>query len=229
MRFLVGQAPALGGSVLDTELVGWITGEAKRRGKVLSRETAHLLQERAGTDLRTLAAHLEKLALFVAASPTISDADVDACVGVARSAPAFDLAEAVASADAKSAFAVSALLFDMGVEEPGGRRNTDPQGIAILCAAALSRKVRQVLHACDLMDAGLSFEQAAESAGVFRTFAPGFRVQVEAWRQRPRARLLDDVVALDRALKSGGGPPRVLLETFIAEAVGTTPRKAPRR
>ncbi len=226
---LYDKPPPWGGSVLDTELVGWIVAEAKRRGKAMRRETAHLLQERAGSDLRTLAAHLEKLALYVAEAPGISDQAVDACVGAARSAPAFDLAEAVASADVRAAFAVSASLFDMGVEEPGGRRNTDPQGIAILCAAAISRKVRQVLHACDLMDAGVPIEQAAESAGVYRTFFPGFRPQVETWRSRPRARLLDDVVALDRALKSGGGPPRVLLETFIAEALGVASGKAARR
>ncbi len=212
--------PPWGGSAFDTELVQWICAETKRRGKVIRPVDAHLLQERAGSDLRGLVSQIEKLITFTGPSGAITAEHIEATVVSSRSTPAFDLAEAVASADTKQAFILCDALFELGVEEPNGRRNNDPQSVAILCTAAIASKVRKLLHACERLDRGASFDEAAEAAGVYRTFAARFREQTDVWMRRDRSRVLERIVALDRALKSGGGPPRVLLETFIAESLG---------
>lgn len=206
-------APFAGrGPAWQSELTSWVVAEAKSRGKDLRPEDAYLLHQRAGSGLRELAGEIEKLAIFVGARVRLTSEDVAACVGAARAAPAFDFGEALASADVRTALRVSEECFERGVEDPGGKRVVDEVATAMLLLSAATSRLRRVGAAVDLLRAGASFDKAAQSAGVPPFLRDRFRAQVEAWRRRDVGRAVAALLELERGLKGGGGPPRVLVD-----------------
>lgn len=208
------------GPAWQSDLTRWVVEEARFRGKELSPEDAFQLHQFAGTDLRELSAELDKLALYTANRPRIAAGDIEAVVGVNKTSPSFAFAEAVASADARKAFEVSAELFERGIDEGSGRRVTDETAISMMLAAATASKLRRIGAVVALMKAGESFDDAASAVRTPPMFREQLRVQVEAWKRRSIRRATEAMVDLDKRLKSGGGPPRVLVDRFVADALG---------
>jgi hypothetical protein len=84
----------------------------------------------------------------------------------------------------------------------------------MMLSAAVSR-VRRVGAALAAIEGGASFETAAGQAGVPPFLWEKFRPQLEAWRRRDLGTALGALVELERGLKGGGGPPRVLVDRAV--------------
>ncbi len=218
------------GPAWQSDLTRWVVEEARFRGKEITPEDAFHLHQLAGTDLRELSAELTKLATYVDRRPKINGDDIEAVVGASRASPSFAFADALAGGDASRALEVSRNLFERGVEETSGRRVTDDTAIAIMLGAAAASKMRRVATVLWLMKAGESFDDAASAARTPPMFREQLRTQVEAWRRRSLRRLTEGFVELEKSIKSGGGPPRVLVDRFIARVLGLrTPKAGPTR
>jgi DNA polymerase III delta subunit len=203
------------GPAWQSELTSWVVGEAARRGKKIRPEDAYRLHQLAGTGLRELAGEIEKLATFVGARGSIETGDVERLVGAVRASPAFDFGEAFAAADAKTALRISTELFERGAEDPSGKRVVDETSIAMMMLSAAVSRVRRVGAALAAIEGGASFETAAGQAGVPPFLWEKFRPQLEAWRRRDLGTVLGALVELERGLKGGGGPPRVLVDRAV--------------
>jgi DNA polymerase III delta subunit len=203
-----------------SELTQWVVEEAAARGKVLRPETAYRLHRSVGSGLRELAGEIEKLAVYVGARKSIENDDVDRAATAARASPIFDFADGVALADAAKTFKASRELFEKGVDDSGGRRTTDPSGVAMMVAATTAPRLRKLAAAVDSARRGGSVETAAAEAGVPPFLREKFKTEVDAWSGRDVGSAVLALARLEAGLKSGAGPPRVLVDLFVAEALG---------
>lgn len=184
------------------QLVPWLEGRAKLRGKSLTREAAAWLAELAPLGLGALDAELEKLALYVGQRRRITLEDVHQVVGRGRLYGIFDLTDALAAKDLARALDAFAQLEALG--EPPLR-----------VVAMVARLWRQLLEVRAVLDAG------GDQAQVQRTL----RLPPQATRtltQRARresaqqlAAALPAVLEADLALKSSPAAPRVVVERLI--------------
>jgi DNA polymerase III subunit delta len=204
------------GPAWESELTRWVVEEAAARGKELRPEDAYRLHQLAGSGLRELAGEIGKLATFTGDRARIDAADVDRLVGASRTAPAFAFGDALAAADVGRALRLSQELFERGVEDMGGKRVVDDVTTAMMMLSAATTRLRKVGAAVDALKVGASFDEAAGAAAIPPFLRDRFRIEVEAWRRRDPSRALAALVNLERALKSGGGPPRVLVDCMVA-------------
>jgi len=203
------------GPVWQSELTTWVVAEAQALGKRIRPEDAYKLHQLAGTGLRELAGELAKLSTFLGSRTAIESGDIDRLIGAARTAPAFDFGEAFAAADARLALRISTELFERGAEDPGGKRVVDETSIAMMMLSAATSRLRKVGAALAAIEGGQPFESAAGSAGVPPFLFEKFRPQVEAWRRRDPGVALAALAELERGLKGGGGPARVLVDRAV--------------
>jgi DNA polymerase-3 subunit delta len=96
-------APTIGADVCECRklagraLVDFVVAEARHRAKSLDAATAARLVDLIGPDTGFLAAEVEKLALYAADRPSISNADLDALVGQTREERIFATMDAAAA------------------------------------------------------------------------------------------------------------------------------------
>jgi DNA polymerase III delta subunit len=203
-------------------LSGWVVQRARQHGKRLSMEDAYTLHRMVGNKLRDLDTELKKLALFVKERVAITEDDIHRCVGEGRLAPVFDIAEAAASRLLGDVLEQSRLLFERGLVDWSGRHVRDAASVAISVVSALVQRLRKVARVRDLMEAGEGFEAAAQAVRHPVFFNDRLRAQVAAWRDtRELDGALSALQELERCLKTGAGGPRVLLDRYLVEHVGS--------
>lgn len=103
-------------------------------GKTIAPDALNELMARAGTDMRSLAAHAEKLALAAEERKQISAADVKSAVSRTRSDPMYLFTDAVAERNAQTALSLLFRLLDDGAQP-------------IYLVAALAGKLRSLIAA----------------------------------------------------------------------------------
>ncbi len=196
---------------------------AARRQKAMTLETAYALHRTVGTDLRTLAGEIEKLAVFTGDRPAITDADIAAAIAGRRTAPVWEYCDRVAVRDRRGALESLRGLFEHGVEDSDGRRVSDGTSVALFTFASLASRLRRVALIVHHMRAGLGAAEAVEAAGIPAFLAAGARAQAESFRDTEPAEILDRLVDLETGLKTGAGDPRLLLELFTASVARSAP------
>ena len=101
----------------DEEVIDWIRGRVEKEGKKISPQAGIYLQERVGSDLRSLKGEIEKLVLFSHPRPIIEKEDVENLVGEGAGPDIFDLTEAIRKRRAGAALLSLSQLLDRG-EKP---------------------------------------------------------------------------------------------------------------
>jgi len=143
------------------DLVAWLTEKAKEEGKTLERDAAHLLVQRAGTDMETLRMELDKALLFHLDERRITAAALQELVGKSREDAVWDISERIAARDPAGALEMLGDLFAAG---------TFP-------LVVLTLLVRQTRH---LLQARLLWEAAGRPPfGDFRSFQSRVMGRVE--------------------------------------------------
>ena len=181
---------------------------------------AYLLHRAVGSDLRKLDGEIQKLAIFVGDRPEIRAEDIERITTTGRMAPIYAVAEAVASRKLGDALTLTERLFERGTRDASGRTVRDPATLAMMLLRSVGRRLEKVLRVRELLDGGVPFDTAAEEVRESPWGRDRLRAQAEAFRHGPdRARVLRELLRLERALKGGGGEPRVLLDAFLVRAL----------
>ncbi len=181
----------------QTELVQWFLGRARAKGVRLDAAQAVYVCAATGNDLAALDDQLER----------IKNAPGDALrsiVGWDASAAPWTVADRFVAGEWSKAVAGTESLFSGGFQEKSGRRLVDAAALANMLIAALMRGVRQAQHVAEALAARASDRDLAALVGgrpqaVEATVKAVRSVPLADWRRR-----FEDVLALERRLKSGG-------------------------
>jgi len=186
------------------QLVPWLQGRARLRGKTLEPGAARYLAELAGLGLGALDSELEKLSLYVGKQKRIDLATVQKLLGGSRLYSIFDFTDAVAAGSLARALSAYDQLDSLG--EP-----------AVRVLAMLTRLFRQLLETRAVLDRGGGRDQVQRS---LRTPPQATETLVKRARQETPASLagaLKRVLAADVALKSSPGSDRVIMERLVMD------------
>ena len=213
--------PFGGGPPEKSPLSYWLVERARFHGKTLSMKNAYQLHRLAGTSLRTLDGELRKLAMFVGPKKRIDADDIERAISGGRQAPLFELAEQVAHRDLSAALERSQLVFERGIRDAStGRQLRDGSVLAVMIVRTLGTTLRRLFRIREEMDNGASFQTAARAQQVPPFLMDRVRGQLRGFDGRTDgAFLLGKLRELERELKSGGGEPRVLVESFLVEGL----------
>jgi DNA polymerase III delta subunit len=181
------------------ELVLWIRERASERKMKLRSEDAVFLSSAIGNDLPALESELAKLEVS-------GTGDLQKSVGWQAGGTPWDVADKVI--DGKSGPAVAAVegLFSKGFQGKDSKRVLDPAALVAMLNSSLIKSVRQGIAVAEGRSSGMAQAQAAALAGI-----GGSPKMVGAALERATIRtgkqwsaMLDDLVGLDRRMKTGG-------------------------
>ena len=187
-------------------LPSWLSTRARSvYGKQLEPAAAGLLQEHVGDALGLLDAELAKLSAYVGERPNITSGDVDALVGHQREEKVFGVTDAMASGNPARALELWEQVLATDRAAPAR------------ALAGLAWGVRRLLEARRDLQRGVSIYEVAKKlytdpASAQRRLE---RVSVEALEAQ-----LDDLLAADVALKTGGTTVGIAVEKFIVTHSG---------
>lgn len=208
---LVKQAIGMGAAVecrplREQEAAAWVQVRAKAAaGKHMAHDACQALVEKAGTDLRSLAAEVEKLALFAGDAPEITAAMVQAVVSGMSQGQIFDLTDALAEGRTGDAVAHLQVLLQQG-DHP------------LQLLAALASHFRRLIEAGALARKGVSAYQVAQARGQKPFYWEKLMKQARRYRREQLAGALERLLEADMALKGGSqSEERLILEMLVME------------
>ena len=182
----------------------WLREEAAQRGHVLAPGAVERLTELVGTDLRTAAAEIEKISLYVGAGQPIDPDAVAAVVGGMRARSVFELAILIERRDLGPALALVRRLLGQG-EPP------------VALAAFLAGQIRRMLIVKSLASGPTAPAEIPARLGVPPWVADRIVSGARRYEAGTLGRALAQVAALDLALKSSRLPPAILIEACLLE------------
>ncbi|HEX6800542.1 MAG TPA: DNA polymerase III subunit delta [Ktedonobacterales bacterium] len=189
------------------QLEDWLDRRAKSLGVSLAPDAAALLASEIGESTRLLASELEKLRTYVGAGGTIRVEDVRALSPASRQSRVFDLTDALARRDNKTALALLHELLAAG---------ESPLGIVALTAYT----TRSLLQVKSLAERGMRPAQIAQAAGmapfvVEKSLAAARRFSFAQLEAAHRS-----LLEIDTALKSSRMTPELALDLLVVEFGG---------
>lgn len=203
-----------------------------RCGKSLVPAAWITLGKKTGFQLRPSLNELQKLISFVGDRPVIEEKDVEAVVGKTKEDSIFDLTTALAEKNAQAALSALKALLDQGTHH-------------LMILTMISREIRLLLHASILVRSGKlpklnsNMEYGSFQKNIYPVvagLAPAVSrkddllvnkhpfVIYNALRHCSRfsypvlVNYLDDLLDMDRAMKSSATDPQLLLERFLIKA-----------
>jgi DNA polymerase-3 subunit delta len=189
----------------------WLREEAAQRGHVLAAGAVERLTELVGSDLRTAAAEIEKISLYVGAGQPIGLDAVAAVVGAMRARSVLELATLIERRDLGPALALVRRLLGQG-EPP------------VALAAFLAAQVRRMLIVKSLASGPTAPAEIAGRLGVQPWLADRIMSGARRYEAVTLERALAQLAALDFALKSSRLPAVLLFESCLLElASGASP------
>lgn len=178
-------------------LEGAIREAAKEQEVTITREAVERLVEAAGTDLQRLHQEVEKLALSVGPGGTVGVEEVGLLVCGYAYQTTFSLVQSICRRD----LAASMSLLDgipIGISEVMGMMGM------------LSKRLRLLWYL-----AGGGEGKVPASFRVQNWQLKDLRQEAKAFRKAELERFLDDLLAMDRSIKTSAHPPDILLQKFV--------------
>jgi len=202
----------------QSELTHWVVERAATKRVEMSPQVAFFLHDRAGTDLATLDEELEKLSTLLASrgEKQAEESAILEVVGDLREDSIFQVIELLL--EGKRVDAVEALgrLFERGVHTDRGALTVDAASISLLFLGALLPRLRALRRAHAMSREGQGAAEWVAAGIVQRPFLARFQRQLRAVPPAKLVRWIDRLYDVDRAIKSGG-PPEKLLELLAVE------------
>lgn len=195
----VGQAVDC--SVGDKQDLGrWLAQAAEKRHKAITPPAAELLAQWIGRDLAALDSEIEKLSLYAASRPSITEADVADLVTASTGPGAYDLTNSITAGDASAALRIlSGMLTKKGEE--------------FKTLGLLAWHLRRALSAQQQLQKGVPAERAVPYMPFDQRNA-----FIKMIRTRSRGKLLSDfrrLIKADLAMKSGADAQAAMQELVI--------------
>lgn len=187
----------------------WISQQAKKvHGVEIENEAANALASVINKDMRVADSELAKLAAYVDYSRPITIADVASLTAYVAEASIFDMVDAIAENNGKTAMQLTRDLMAEG---------SDP--IAIL--AMINRQFRLLILAKEYQDEGNASGGMAKAIGVHPFVAQKLGTQVRRFREIGQLeRIYKKLVELDFEIKTGKIPSDIALQLFITGVTG---------
>jgi DNA polymerase-3 subunit delta len=135
------------------EMPKWVAERASEEGLRLDKEAAKALVATVGTGQQRLAREIEKLALAAHPEGTLGADEVERLAPAEATRHVYDLADALAAGDARTAIAISEQLLER-----------DEQGSQLMYR--IVRRLRDVHRAASLLDAGMPEQKVASALGM---------------------------------------------------------------
>lgn len=199
----------------ENEWQDWIEHFITEKEKRIDPHAAFLLASRLEISLQDLYGEIEKIVTYIGDRPVITDADVEAVIGLSRQYNAFQLADAVGEKDLGKALAIFRRMLANGEE---------PVGIIIM----LFRHFNILWVIRDMSQAGDA------PADIERTLKEQWNIWPQLYRQNylPQARqftlthihqAMNHLLRADIELKSGGIEPSVVMERLLFQLIHNKP------
>jgi len=185
-------APLKGKSLQD-----WVKWEAAKRGKTFDTQAIDYLIACGGNNLSLLAAEIAKISDYLGEEIRISLPVVQTITSAIQEAGIFQLVDAVAEKRVGQGIRLMREMFAMGEQ---------PVPIALM----LARQFRLMLAT-----KSAKTENLAGILQVHPYVAQKVVIQAKNFSQQQLKNILHEFLKLDIALKSGKGPPHVLLELVL--------------
>jgi len=186
--------------------ISWLVQHARENGKMFGPGAAESLVRVVGNDTGRLSGELEKLTLYVGNRKTIDTDDIEALCGVTAEQSIFLINDQVA--EGKTAEALITL----------NRLIQADRTAEFSMVGVLAFSLRRLLKARTLADAGYGQHDILSACGVYPPFVDRFLNQVQRFTTRKLKTLVGRLAELDYANKTGLGPAKLNLETFIVYA-----------
>jgi DNA polymerase-3 subunit delta len=207
------RALRLFGRESGNEVARWIAERAGARGIEFQRDAAEALSELVGANLWLVAAEVDKLGQYAAGRP-VTVADVRLLTPASRDADIFALVDAVVEGRAPAALRLLRQMLEQG-EHPGGLQ------------AMISRQLRNLVRAAELIDHGAPQAAIGDATGVTHQFPLGKLIrQASALGAAGAEQALREVEASDFAVKSGRIDEALALELLVCRLAELTPQTA---
>jgi DNA polymerase-3 subunit delta len=206
---LAKKLPSVGKLIQVKELQAWQLPArlskyaADAYGKKLNQDAAELLIELSGDELTRLYSEIDKLALFAEAETGITVKHVESLIGHNRIFGAFEVIDAVMAG--KTAEAV-ARLRNMFAED----KDAD-----YTVVGAFAYHFRKMYNAKALLEKGISPSEVSGKLRVWRSKEKSFFAQVRQITLPQLSRNLQQLAAIDYAIKTGQTRAQVAIEQFV--------------
>jgi len=194
----------------DNQVPAWIAKRVKASGREIDPEAASMLLAYVGSSLREIVNELEKIYLYVGERKTITVDDISAVVGVSREFSVFELQWAIGGKDTGKASAILARMIEQGEPHP------------VLIVAVLTKFFQTLWKLHDVRRRGVQGGQQFVQAGVFGSYAERYGQAANKYSMQEIEDAFIALADLDEKLKSSGGDPHMLMQTFIVNV--TRPR-----
>jgi DNA polymerase-3 subunit delta len=198
----VVEFPKLKGAAIER----WAESFVSKQGFRISSSSVKKIVDLVGSDLRTLAAEIEKLALYAGKEKIIPDSAIETLVRNSRQHGIFELIGAIARRDRAGALRILANLLNMG-EPP------------LVIVTMLARHCRQVLIVKDCLNQGLDARETGITAQIPFFILDQFLQQARTADLAAVQRMHIRLAYIDRMLKSTSLDGRMLLEQVICALI----------
>ena len=190
----------------DAELAKWAKDHLKAWKVEVDERSLHQIVALVGSDVRTLAHELDKLATAALSSGRITMQMIDELTGRSRELSNFELADHLIARNRKRALQTLRRLLDDGAEP-------------VMLIGLIASNYHRLALAKDLMSKGAPNPEVYRQVGIF-----GKREEFLATARRTDAatlaRSIERIAAADLAIKTSQATPRLQLEMLICELAG---------
>lgn len=185
----------------ENQVPAWITRRVKKEKREIHPDAASMLAAYVGTSLRELSNELEKLFLFIGDRKSIGVDDVAAVVGVSKEFSIFELQWAIGMKDTRKATEVLERLMESG-EQP------------VVMVAIMTKFFQTVWKLLDARRRNVPPAEQLMQAGAFM-FQEKYREVASRFTVREVEDAFLALSEIDEKLKTSGGDPKLLVQTFI--------------
>ncbi|MDD2320365.1 MAG: DNA polymerase III subunit delta [Geobacteraceae bacterium] len=197
----------------ENQLPAFIRNEASLRGKKIEPAAADMLVYLAGNNLQELVSELEKAILYVGEGGEIQVSHIRAIVSDTRVNSVFELTDSLGEKNLERALRSLDTLLNDG-EAP------------LLVLAMITRHYRQIWKVRELLDKRTPTQDIGKIAGINPYFLQGILRQARNYSVVELRWIFERIFEIDGALKTGGGKPRILLESLLMDVCSKAPARS---
>jgi len=197
----------------ENQLPAFIRNEASLRGKKIEPAAADMLVYLAGNNLQELVSELEKAILYVGEGGEIQVSHIRAIVSDTRVNSVFELTDSLGEKNLERALRSLDTLLNDG-EAP------------LLVLAMITRHYRQIWKVRELLDKRTPTQDIGKIAGINPYFLQVILRQARNYSVVELRWIFERIFEIDGALKTGGGKPRILLESLLMDVCSKAPARS---
>ncbi len=187
------------------KLITWIAADFKRYGKVIGREAAEQMIERAGEDMNALDIEVCKLSAYTGDRNAVSEEDVRRLVHRNPASNIFHMMDAIGSRELNKAMGI---YYDMLDEK------TNPMGIL----SSIERHFRYMIAVQEMKEKGFTDAEIADGLSIRPFTVPKYYRQAGKFSKTRMLAVIDSCVDANRGILTGRIDKNLAVEMVMVGA-----------